>query len=180
MSLSAATVFATGLWAAITAGALVVAGSASATASSLLAGDLKATASGPAGATTAAGTTASGPAGATAGASPSGGHGSPPGTRGSPRRSEMVAVDPLAVAVVAGIRTAAAVVGTAAAAVVGADGAERTASGVGMPAEAGDAGTPSTEIETLPAGGQGSPPGTRGRPRRSCRVAVLPAFTAGA
>ncbi|WP_267545994.1 hypothetical protein [Arthrobacter sp. H14-L1] len=73
-----------------------------------------------------------------------------------------------------------AVVGAAASAVVAdPDCAGTPGFGVGVAAEAGDSGRVSN-TDTSPAGGQGSPPGTRGRPRRSCSVSLTLSFTVGA
>lgn len=111
-------------------------------------------------------------AAATAGASPAGGHGSPLGTRGSPRRSEVVPMVSVAGAGAAGGAAAGNVAaGTASAAA--------SAAGVVVAPSAGAADGAVTDTEISPAGGQGSPPGTRGRPRRSCRASAGPGFTAG-
>ncbi|MET3812339.1 hypothetical protein [Arthrobacter sp. UYEF3] len=86
--------------------------------------------------------------------------------RGRPRRSRVVP------AVVVGVAGA---VARAAAGDVDAGTPVRAAAVTGA---AGAGGTEATAAETSPAGGQGSPPGTRGRPRRSCRGPAS-AFTAG-
>lgn len=117
-------------------------------------------------------------AAATGGASPAGGHGSPLGTRGSPRRSEVV---PMVSVAGAGAGAGAGAAGGAAAGNVAAGTAGAAASAAGVVVAPG-AGAPDggiTDTEISPAGGQGSPPGTRGRPRRSCRVPARPALTAG-
>ncbi|WP_269047521.1 hypothetical protein [Paenarthrobacter sp. Z7-10] len=88
---------------------------------------------------------------------------------------------------VAVVRPAGAVVGAAAGAVVGAaagaavvvvgtDCAGTTPTGASAAAAVREPVGAAMDTETSPAGGQGSPPGTRGRPRRSCQAAVAPVF----
>src|SRR5690606_20334747 len=119
------------------------------------------------------------------GAVPAGGHGSPPGTRGRPRR---IATDAAASRSPTSGDAAETPTGASAA---GADPASRSlsdgATGAGVETPTGASVrvvssrsarsttggvTGAAVIGASPAGGQGSPPGTRGRPRRSVRELV--------
>src|SRR5690606_7713723 len=100
---------------------------------------------------------------------PAGGHGSPPGVRGRPRRR----AGPSSVATDAAVR---AVATTAVAAsplrFVSVASRPRGATGEESSAAAAAGAVADDTTAAAPAGGQGSPPGVRGRPRRSaCEAA---------
>ena len=114
---------------------------------------------------------------------PAGGQGSPPGVRGRPRRTDDAVAAALAAWRVSSRRCAPrSTTGEGAALSTTGEATAAATAGGALSCSSSDDGdadrdeTPSAPIGTTPAGGQGSPPGMRGRPRRTDAGGALAAW----